>query len=373
MKKEITKNDNYLQLISNIKSAVQVAQQQAAMAVNSRLVFSYWIVGNLILESQQKQGWGAKVVDELVKDLKDAFPEMKGFSKRNLGYMQRFAREWSWKVILQQPAAKLQDTENQGNNFLQQPAAKFELFEKHPIALVPWSHHMELLNKLETNEDRLFYCKKIKENGWSRKVLLNQLERKLHLSQGELPNNFSSTLPIKQAQLAVDTFKDPYFFDFLKLGEEASELEIEKSLVKQICDFLLELGEGFAYMGRQFKLEIGGKEYYLDLLFYHTKLHCYVNIELKIDEFKPEYVGKSQFYLTAINDLLKSEFDNPSIGIILCKEANKIVVEYALKDNKSPIGIAEYTLSSELPESMKGMLPTGDELVKALKTKPTSN
>lgn len=365
----ITKNDNYFQLVSNIKSAVQVAQQQAAMAVNSRLLFSYWCVGNLILESQQKQGWGAKVVDELVKDLKDAFPEMKGLSKRNLGYMQRFARDWPQEVILQQPAAKLQSTENQGDEFMQQAAAKFELFEKHPVASVPWSHHMELLNKLDTAEERLFYCRRIKENRWSRKVLLNQLDRKLHLSQGSLANNFERALPAQQAQMAIDTFKDPYFFDFLKLGDEASELAIEKSLVKQICDFLLELGEGFAYMGRQYKMEIGGKEYFLDLLFYHTKLHCYVNIELKIDEFKPEYIGKSQFYLNAINDLVKTEFDQPTIGIILCKEANQIVVEYALKDNKSPIGVAEYTLSNELPENMKGMLPTGDELRKVLKGK----
>ena len=366
---EPIKNSSYIVLIGEIKTAVTVAQQQAAMAVNSRLLFSYWQIGQLILNTQTKEGWGAKVIEQLANDLKQELPDMKGLSKRNLIYMQQFAREWPLNQIVQQVAAQLQKSKNQSIEFTQQPAAQFNSFDHHPIASVPWSLHMVLLDKLETLEERLFYCTKIKENAWTRKVLVNQLERQLHLQQGKLPNNFQETLPTEQANIAVDTFKDPYFFDFIKLGNEASELAIENSLVKQISEFLMELGDGFAYMGRQYKLEVGGKQFYLDLLFYHTKLHCYVNIELKIDEFKPEYAGKSQFYLNVINEQVKLEQDNPTIGIILCKEANGIIVEYALKGNKVPIGVAEYTLSNELPERMKGMLPTADELKAALKNK----
>lgn len=362
-------NPTYTQLLGNIKTAVNTAQQQAAMAVNSRLLFAYWQVGQLILTEQEKQGWGAKVIDQLSADLSAAFPDMKGFSRRNLIYMQKFAAEWPEELFVQQAAAQIPPAENTPSEIVQQPAAQFQDFEKNPIARIPWSHHMLLLDKLETAQDRLFYCRKIRENNWSRRVLFNQLDRQLHLQQGTLPNNFEATLPQTQAVLAQDTFKDPYFFDFLKLGDQASEWEVENTLVKQISDFLLELGAGFAYMGRQYKLEVGGQEYKLDLLFYHTQLHCYVNIELKIDEFKPEYVGKSQFYLTAINDLVKTAHDNPTIGIILCKQANHIVVEYALKDNKAPIGVAEYTLSSELPENMKGQLPTAKDFEHTISTK----
>lgn len=370
-----TKDTHYLNFIQELKQVVAQAQQQAAMAVNSRLLFSYWQIGLRILEEQENQEWGSKVIEQIAQDLSKEFPKMKGLSKRNLFYMRSFAQSWSSSEIVQQAAAQLKNPNNPqkvqqpvaqlkdgaGKEITQQAAAQFEVFEKHPIAHVPWSHHMLLLDKLESKQERLFYCQKIKENAWSRKLLLNQLDRKLHLQQGALSNNFEQTLSRHQAAVASNTFKDPYFFDFLQLGEEASELEIEEKLVKQISDFLLELGSGFAYMGRQFKLEVGAKEYRLDLLFYHTKLRSYVNIELKIDEFKPEYVGKSQFYLTAINDLIKSEADNPSIGIILCKSANSIVVEYALKDNKAPIGIAQYTLKEELPEEMKGQLPTAAE------------
>jgi predicted nuclease of restriction endonuclease-like (RecB) superfamily len=354
-------NPTYAQLLGNIKTAVSTAQQQAAMAVNSRLLFAYWQVGNLILTEQSKQGWGAKVIDQLAADLSAAFPDTKGFSRRNLIYMQKFASEWPKELFVQQAAAQIESDITEQTRIVQQAAAQFQDFENHPVSRVPWSHHMILLDKLGNSADRLFYCNKIRENNWSRSVLLNQLDRQLHLQQGTLPNNFELTLPPAQASLAQDTFKDPYFFDFLQLGDQASELEVEKTLVKQISEFLLELGAGFAYMGRQYRLEVGGKEYFLDLLFYHTKLRCYVNIELKIDEFKPEYVGKSQFYLTAINELVKTEHDNSAIGIILCKEANQIVVEYALKDNKAPIGVAEYMLSSELPEGMKGQLPSAKD------------
>lgn len=369
----MTESDNhtYTHLLASIKNAVSNAQQQSAKAVNSRLLFAYFQVGYLILRKQDEQGWGAKVIDKLSADLSTTFPNMKGFSRRNLIYMQKFAQEWSEALFVQHPVAQIELADNEGCMFVQQAVALFEEFENHPASGIPWSHHITLMDKLESIDDRLFYCLKIRENNWSRKVLLNQLDRQLHLHQGTLTSNFKSTLPQEQANLAQDTFKDPYFFDFLKLGDQANEFEIENKLVKQISEFLLELGAGFAYMGRQYKLEVGGQEYRLDLLFYHTKLRCYVNIELKIDEFKPEYVGKSQFYLTTINELLKSDNDNPSIGILLCKEANHIVVEYALKDNKAAIGVAEYTLSSELPESMKGQLPSAEDFENTISFKQT--
>lgn len=363
----MTNDKEYIQLLERIKFAYKSSQQYAAMAVNSRMLFAYWQIGSSILSEQAKQGWGAKIIDNLAKDLAASFPEVKGFSRRNLIYMQKFAQEWPATLIVQQYVAQIQNTPISEDSIVQQPAAQFQNFEQHPISRIPWSHHMLLLDKLKTADDRLFYCRKIRENGWSRSVLMNQLDRQLHQHQGALPNNFEQTLPATQAIMATNTFKDPYFFDFLQLGEEASELEVEKKLTQQISAFLLELGAGFAYMGRQFKLEVGGQDYKLDLLFYHTKLRCYINIELKIDEFKPEYIGKSQFYLTAINDLIKSDQDNPSIGIILCKEANHVVVEYALKDNKAPIGVAEYTLSAVLPENMKGVLPSAEEFEHGLK------
>jgi len=234
---------------------------------------------------------------------------------------------------------------------------------------VPWSHHMVLLDKIDNQVERAFYIEQIISNNWSRSTLLNKIDQGLYQSHGMLANNFVQVLPSDQSTLVKETFKDPYFFDFLQLGDEASEREIEDSLISQIGKFLLELGSGFAYMGRQYKLEVGGQEYYLDLLFYHTKLNCYVNIELKIDAFKPEYAGKSQFYLTAIDEQLKSEHHNPSVGIILCKEANNIVVEYTLKQTSVPLGVAEYKLVQELPEQLRGLIPSAEELKESIKDK----
>lgn len=360
------KNDDYQLLVGKIKQEIDQGQARVAMAVNSSLLYMYWQIGGYILAEQNKQGWGAKVIDRLAQDLKHAYPKLKGFSSRNLKYMRKFAQEWPLTFFMQQPAAQIEPTENA---IVQQPAAQFKLLEKNCVFRVPWSHHLVLLDKFDTTKDRYFYAEQIVVNAWSRNVLLNKIDQKLHLAVGGLPNNFKNTLPQHQANLVEQTFKDPYFFDFLQLGDEASEREIENKLTSQISDFLLELGAGFSYLGRQYKLEVGSKEYFLDLLFYHTKLRCYVNIELKIDEFKPEYLGKSQFYLTAINNLVKDERDNPSIGIILCKEANRIVVEFALQDNNAPIGVAEYKLVHKLPAEMENKLFTAEQLEQSIKLK----
>jgi len=332
------------------------------MYVNSELLFTYWNIGHALNQERDRQGWGAKVVDQLATDLKLSFPAMKGLSKRNLQYMMRFASEWPIDPIVPPPAAQIQNTDNQSNIIVPPVVAQFHVFEQMPFARVPWSHHRLLLDKLDDYEERTFYCKQIVLNNWSKSILINKIDQGLYHSQGQLSNNFVEVLSPDQSALVTETFKDPYFFDFLQLGDEASERDIEDSLTTQIGQFLLELGAGFAYMGRQYRLEVGGQEYFLDLLFFHTRLNCFVNIELKIDAFRPEYAGKSQFYLTAIDEQLKSDYHNPSVGIILCKEANKIVVEYTLKQTSVPLGVAEYKLVQELPEKLRGLIPSADEI-----------
>ncbi len=377
----------YILLLDGIKARIQAAQHQVARYVNSELLFTYWHIGYALNQERDQQAWGAKVVDRLAADLKMAFPKMKGLSKRNLQYMMRFAAEWPLTDAVSPPVAPLQDPDRESDAFVQQPAAPlqqpankpvpkvqqpaapFSHFERLPMARIPWSHHIVLLDKLDHQDQRAFYIEQIIANNWSRSILLNKIDQGLYQSKGILSNNFETALPTGQTQLVKDTFKDPYFFDFLQLSDEATERDIEDRLTTQIGQFLLELGAGFAYMGRQYKLEVGGKEYFLDLLFFHTQLNCYVNIELKIDEFKPEYAGKSQFYLTAIDTLLKADHHNPSVGIILCKEANKIVVEYTLKQTTNPLGVAEYKLVKELPDQLKQHLPSVDEITQSLMDK----
>lgn len=350
------------------------------MYANSELLFTYWQIGDHLNQETKRQGWGAKVVDRLSVDLKSNFPNMKGLSKRNLQYMMKFAKQWQLNSIIQQASSKMasstkvppleaqiQSIDNQQNIIVPPMVAQFQKFEQYAFARVPWSHHRILLDKINHLEERYFYCEQIVANSWSKNVLLNKIEQNLYNNKGKLSNNFEKVLPTKQATLLKETFKDPYFFDFLQLGDEASEKEIEDRLTKQIGAFLLELGAGFAYLGRQYKLEVGGKEYFLDLLFFHTKLNCYVNIELKIGEFKPEYAGKSQFYLIAIDEQLKEHQHNPSVGIILCKKANKVIVEYTLKQTNIPLGVAEYKLVKQLPDQLKGLLPSPEQIEASFK------
>ncbi len=366
---EIFDDKSYDHLLESIKSRIHQSQHQVAMYVNSELLFTYWNIGQALNVENERQGWGAKVVDQLAQDLKSSFPTMKGLSKRNLQYMMRFSTEWAIEPIVQPVAAQIQNVDSQEDIIMQPVAAQFKAFESQTFARVPWSHHMLLLDKIETKEERLFYCEQIMANNWSKRVLVNKIAQDLYQSHGQLANNFVEVLPADQSALVKETFKDPYFFDFLQLGEESSEREIEDSLTSQIGKFLLELGAGFAYLGRQYKLEVGGQEYFLDLLFFHTKLNCYVNIELKIDAFKPEYAGKSQFYLTAIDEKLKGEHHQPSVGIILCKEANSIVVEFTLRQTNVPLGVAEYKLVHELPEQLSGLNSSVEQLKKSINRK----
>ncbi|MCC8368520.1 MAG: PDDEXK nuclease domain-containing protein [Rickettsia endosymbiont of Oxypoda opaca] len=326
-------NSEYLEFVEQLKIRVSESRYQAARTVNSELIKLYHHIGNEILKRQEIYGWGAKVIDNLSRDLHSAFPEMKGFSSRNLKYMRRFAEEYKDVEFVQQVAAQL-----------------------------PWFHIVILLDKVKDNQHRIFYMKKTVEYGWSRSVLTTQIELELHKRQGQAITNFQSKLTYPHSDLAHYTLKDPYVFDFLSVGNEAHEREVEKELTKHIEKFLIELGAGFAFVGRQYHLEVGKQDFYIDLLFYHLKLRCFVVIELKDKDFKPEYAGKMNFYLSAVDDLLKHPNDNPSIGLILCKSKNNILAEYTLRDMSKPIGLAEYKITENLPQEIKKELPTIEEL-----------
>lgn len=327
----------YADWLADLKGRIHSAQQRAALAVNRGLVGLYWQIGRDILVRQAEQGWGAKVIERLAHDLRTAFPEMKGFSPRNLKYMRAFAEAW--------------------------PDAEFV---QAVLAQLPWYHQLALLDKLNSPEDRRWYATKAIEHSWSRNILVMQIETGLLQRSGSAVTNFDVSLPQAQSDLARESLKDPYRFDFLGLTEKAQEREVENALVKHVTEFLLELGAGFAFVGRQVLLDVGGDEFFLDLLFYHLKLRCYVVIELKGGKFKPEHLGQLGFYLTAVDRQVKDEQDNPTIGLLLCKSKNKVVAEYALGDKSQPMGIAEYKLAASLPAELQTSLPSIEQLEREL-------
>ena len=326
-------DENYLALLNGLKQRIRSAQVKAALAVNRELVLLYWQIGREILSRQQQEGWGSKVIDRLAKDLKREFPDIKGFSPRNLKYMRAFAEAYPDGQIVQEA-----------------------------LAQITWYHNIALLEKLKDPDLRLWYASKTVENGWSRNVLILQIETNLHHRQGGAVTNFERTLPPARSDLSRELLKDPYNFDFLALTEGAQERDLERALVERIRDFLLELGVGFAFVGSQYRLEVEGDEYFIDLLFYHLKLHCYVVIDLKMTEFKPEYAGKMNFYVSAVNHLLRDDRDDPTIGIVLCKSKKRTVVEFALETVHNPIGVSTYKLRDDLPPSLQGSLPTAEQL-----------
>lgn len=324
---------DYNNFLHDLKHRIRSARTRAALAANRELILLYWQIGRDILERQEREGWGAKIIERLAKDLRAEFPDMKGFSPRNLKYMRKFAETWPDEQFVQQLVAQL-----------------------------PWGHNVRILDQLKTPEEREWYIRKAFEHGWSRDILVMQIESRLFHRQGKAINNFAATLPPLQSDLASQVLKDPYLFDFFSVGGEAHEREIERELVQHITSFLLELGAGFSYVGRQVHLEVEGEDFYIDLLFYHLKLRCYVVIELKATAFKPEYAGKLNFYLSAVDATMRHENDNPSIGLILCKDRKGLIAEYALKDISKPVGVSEYQLLSAIPENLKGSLPTIEEL-----------
>ena len=327
----------YADWLADLKGRIQTARLRATLAVNRELVLLYWQIGRDILARQAEQGWGSKVIERLSHDLRTAFPEMKGFSPRNLKYMRAFAEAWPDESIVQQAAAQL-----------------------------PWGHNLVLLDRLKDPAERLAYAHAAVEHGWSRNVLNIHIETRLLERTGKALTNFFATLPSPQSDLARESLKDPYRFDFLGLGEAAQEREIENALIQHVTEFLLELGAGFAFVGRQVLLNVGGDEFFIDLLFYHLKLRCYVVIELKAGPFKPEHLGQLGFYLTAVDEQIKHPDDIPTIGLLLCKSKNKVVAEYALRNNAQPLGVAEYQLVESLPPDLQTSLPSIEQIEREL-------
>jgi predicted nuclease of restriction endonuclease-like (RecB) superfamily len=343
----------YVELLEELKNRIRHAQVRAVVAASRELICLYWEIGRAIVERQERENWGKAIVDQLAADIQRDFPGIEGFSSRNFWRMRAFYLAWTKEVaILTQPASELD-----GKN-LPQVASE-----------IPWFHNVVLIQKLKPPLERLWYAKKTVQHGWSRAVLVHQIELDLYARQGQAITNFEQTLPAPQSDLARQTIKDPYIFDFLTLADDARERELERGLLEHLRAFMLELGVGFAFVGSQYHLEVEGDDYYLDLLFYHLKLRAFVAIDLKVEEFKPEFAGKMQFYLSAIDNLLRHADDQPSIGIILCKGKKAVTVEYALRDTRKPIGVSEYRLTASLPQELKSSLPTIEQLEAELQSK----
>lgn len=328
--------NEYLEIVDNIKSNIRSAQYKAAVAANKELIMLYWNIGKII---NTHKSWGNKFIENLAQDIKLDFPDMKGFSVRNLKYMSKFA-------------ATYDDIE-----FVQTVSAQ-----------IPWSHNVAILDKVKDYDIKLWYMKQTVEHGWSHSVLIHQIESDLYGRQvlSDKVSNFENRLSEPQSELAVQTMKDPYIFDFIPFKADMLERDIENELVKNVTALLLELGKGFAFLGNQYHLEVGGEDFYIDLLFYNLNLRCYVVIELKTGEFRPEYAGKLNFYLSAVDSQLKNENDNPSIGLLLCKSKNNIIAEYALRDMSKPMGVSEYKVTRTLPKELEEMLPSEEDIQKRI-------
>lgn len=339
---------DYGNVLKQIKARIQSAQIQAALAVNRELIRLYWDIGGQIVERQKLEKWGTAVIERLADDLQQAFPGVKGFSARNIWRMRAFYLAYTQEVQkLSNSGAELD-----GQNLPQ------------AVAEIPWGHNVLLLEKVKDVQARLWYIHKTLEFGWSRSVLWHHIDTKLYKRQFQTSTaaNFQLTLPPAQSDLVREVLKDPYNFDFLTLADDAQEKDLERGLLAHIREFLLELGVGFAFVGNQYHLKVGDEDFYIDLLFYHLRLRCFVVIDLKMKEFKPEFSGKMNFYVSAVDDLLRHPDDQPSIGMILCKTKNQILVEYALRDLNKPIGVSTYQLQDALPEQLQGSLPTIEQL-----------
>lgn len=345
--------NGYKAFLKELTERVRTAQLRAAVAANRVLTELYWQIGRDIVERQKVHGWGKSVVERLARDLQAEFPGLGGFSPRNVWRMRAFYLAYSEEVQkLPRPVAEMD-----GENL------------PRPVAEIPWGHNADLLDKVDDPVARLWYARKAVESGWSRSMLVHWVESGLYERQGKAQTNFERTLPAPQSDLARETLKDPYTFEFLTIADNAEEKELEEALLAHIRKFLIELGAGFAFVGQQVRLDVGGEDFYMDLLFYHLKLRCFVVVDLKTTTFKPEYAGKMNFYLSAVDDLLRHVDDKPSIGIILCKAKSQVAVEYALRDLVKPVGVSSYVtkLVESLPAALRGSLPSPKELAAELK------
>lgn len=356
--------ETYLKWIQELKQRIRSSQVKAALTVNAELITLYWSIARDIVDNQREFGWGSKVIEQIAADLRRELPDTNGFSRTNLFAMRQFYLFHKNNAIVHQPGRRIDIDTRDIKPIIHQAGG--QLNKDSLLCKIPWRHHVVILQNCKDFESANFYIQQTIKNNWSRNILQIQIESRLIERQGKALNNFEATLPKPQSDLAHEILKDPYQFDFLTLETEVQELELEKQLTENITQFLLELGKGFAFVGRQYPLKIGNKERKIDLLFYHLKLHCYVVIDLKMGEFEPEFTGKMNFYLTAVDTQLKTEIDNASIGIILCKSKDRIEVEYALQDMSKPMGISEFSFK-ELPQKMQRSLPTVKELENELK------
>ena len=354
----------YDRFLADLKDRIRAAQVRAALAVNAELVQLYWTIGRDILVRQQQQAWGAKVIERLAADLVRAFPGIEGFSRTNIYRMRAFYH--AWPAL---PGAVA---------IVPQAVGQFPPGFPAELAAIPWGHNTVLIEQVEDPAERLWYARQVIEHGWSRAVLVHWIESGLYARQGKAVHNFNTTLPQPQSDLAAQLLKDPYNFDFLALAADAAERDLERGLLDHIRKFLIELGAGFAFVGQQVPVEVDGDDFSIDLLFYHLRLRCFVVVDLKVEAFKPEFAGKMNFYLSAVDDLMRHPDDKPSIGLILCRTAKRTVAEYALRDLAKPVGVARYVtrLVETLPPELAGALPSEAqlraELEKAANTAPST-
>ena len=365
---DFVKQSEYRDWLRDLKRQIKTGQIKAALSVNSQMIALYWDLGRQIAEKQEKAKWGSGFIEQLSRDLREEFPEMTGFSLRNLQIIKQWYLFYSQNEISKTKQVVSQLPETLNSQAISQISKQFgdtagDQFLAHivqKLSLIPWGHHVKIMQKVKDVDQAFFYINKTIENNWSRAVLEYQIESNLYGRHGKAVTNFKLTLPEPQSDLANEIMKDPYNFDFLRLSKKVMETDLERALVQHISQFLPELGIGFAYMGRQFLLKVGKKEYRTDLLFYHTRLKCYVIIELKTKEFEPEFIGKLNFYITAINELVKDNLDKPAIGILLCKNKDNYEVDFSLKDVNNPIGVSTFHYT-ELAEDIKAALPSAED------------
>lgn len=343
----LTLPEDYKNWLSVIKTKIRQSQLKAAVKVNYELLNLYWELGKEIVQKETNAEWGDALIPSISKDLKKEFPDMAGFSIANLKNIRYWYKFYAQNEFGLQPVSQIQDIEKLIKN-------------------IPWGHNQRIMYKCQSVEEALFYVQKTIDNGWSRAVLEHQIDAQLYHRQGKAITNFAANLPQLQSDLAKQTLKDPYHFDFLTLSEKCNEKELEQALVQQMTQFLLELGTGFSYIGKQVHIQVGESDFYIDLLFYHVKLHCYVVVELKTEKFKPEFAGQLNFYITAVNKTMKSAQDNQTIGILICKDKDNVVAEYALDEISQPIGIAKYDLIQRIAGEFKSSLPSIEEIEKEL-------
>ena len=376
MSTDLIKDLEFKQWFGDLKVRIRQSQLRASIRVNSELLHLYWDLGKDIVSRQIDSAWGSGFFEKLSKELLKEFPDMKGFSKSNLYYIKQFYLFYSQgNSNLHQLGAKIGESNfHQAGGNLEKVDRQTSInrhqledeLENQPIFQIPWRHHVEIFTKCKSVQEAIFYVEKTIKNGWSRAMLMNFIDANLYNTQGKAINNFDRLLPDVQSDLAKETLKDPYNFDFLTLSENYKEKELEDALVTNITKFLLELGKGFAYIGRQYPIQIGSKQRNIDLLFYHLELRCYVVIELKVKEFEPEHTGKLGYYISAVNNQLKKDVDNPTIGLLICKGKDNIEAQYSLESSSQPIGISEYTFSELLPENFKSSLPSIEEIEREL-------